>query len=160
MDYILYTLSFFYRNGHINKVCKTTALGFLHDKTLDYYTDTLLVSPMDDKYFIEYTTKEFKKYNIVCESDVYHKAHSYIKGLPNKVISSEDRILLAYEINEYGIVKNITDKVRQYYGPRKDFYASTEFEVRKQYITNLELCIIDKDFNVFKFSEEDQIILI
>ena len=160
MDYILYCLSFFYGNECMVKVRKSTVLGYVYDKTMDYYTGNLVLSPMDDKYFIEYRTKDFKKYNISCNPEYYHEAHSYIKGLPNKIISSEDRILSAYEITNEGIVRNITDKVKEYYGPRKDFYASTVFEVVKQYITSHELCIIDKNFNIFKFDKDEQLILI
>lgn len=160
MDYILYCLSFVYGNDHMIKVRKSTVLGFVYDKTIDYYTGNLIISPLDDKYFIEYTNKDFKKYNIACNSEFYQEAHSYIKGLPYKVISSEDRLLSAYEITDDGTINNITSKVREYYGPRKDFYASTVFEVIKQYITCHELCIIDKNFNIFRFDKDEQLILI
>lgn len=136
----------------IKRVIKKSIMGNYFDKTIEYYTGRLSPSGLDDHHSIEYVYKN-KSYIVVCENeDSYREALIYISKSNFK--DYKDREFTAFE-DQGGLYKNITSLVRSYQGPNGDFYDGTGFPVKKHYITDNKLYIVDEEFNFYIFDDDE-----
>jgi hypothetical protein len=153
MDRIIgYVLSLYYNDiSHVKKFVKVSLMGNLFSKTIDYYRNNLILLPTDDSYIIDFSYKNIE-YSIKCNMDNYNNVIRYIND--GIYIPNCDNLLMACE-EKNGKFVNITHIVRKYYGPSKNFYKNTGFDVKKNYITDNDLYIIDVDFVIRKFTDSD-----
>jgi hypothetical protein len=121
-------------------------MGYEYDKTIDYYRNLPLVTPIDEDFIVNFKVNS-NDYTINCNSETYEEALKYIKSFKNL---SVNYILSAYEDNGENVT-DITQKVLKYSGPYCDFYSGTDFEVKCSDITDNSLCIITDDLYVFTF---------
>lgn len=154
IHYILTVFSWFYSYPFVNKVIKKSIMGHSYDKTIDYYLNTSLISPLEEDFIINFKINS-KEYILNCTSETYEKSLRYIKTLSK--YPYDDSIFSAYEVNGEDI-KDVTEKVRKYAGPQCDFHYLTEFNVTCSEITDYKLFII-KDLKIFSYIGNEYITL-
>lgn len=153
IQYIFTIFSWFYKQPFVNKIIKKSIMGYSYDKTIDYYLDSSLITPIEEDFIINYKVNS-KDYILNCTSETYLKALSYIKTLTN---IDENCVISAYEDNGENIT-DITENVIKYAGPDKDFHNFTEFHVTCSDITEHRLVII-KDLKIFVYNGDEYITL-
>ena len=152
LQYFFTIISWFYGYPLVNKIIKKSIMGYEYDKTIDYYRNLPLLTPLDEEFIVNFKVGN-NDYTINCESETYNEAIKYIKSFRN---FTKNCILSAYE--DTGVeVTDITQKVLRYSGPYCNFYSGTNFEVKCSDITDYSLCIISDELNVFTFKRGDVI---
>jgi hypothetical protein len=131
MEYI-YSL---FRFTYIYKVVKKTMMGYIHVKTIDYYRNIDFVN-IFDKYISIYYYYNNIPYIIVVDGENYSRALEYIQELKTTpIIKSNNEIKFAY----YGEpIIDITDIIKQYSGPKGDFYVDELFMNNSKIINEIE----------------------
>lgn len=153
IQYILTVISWFYSYPLINKVIKKSIMGYSYDKTIDYYLHTPLVTPIEEDFIINYKVNS-KNYVLICTSETYNKALSYVKTLVN---TNDKCTISAYEDDGEDIT-DITEKIIKYSGPNCDFYNNTEFHVSCSDISEHKIVII-KDLKIYSYTGDEYITL-
>lgn len=137
----------------VRKVIRKSLMGNYFDKTLEYYIGTMKMSVMDDHHSIEFSYKN-QNYIVVCEEeDTYRHTLSYI-GRTDFEDNENSEIIAAFE-EEGGVYKNITDLVKKFHGPEKNFYSNTAFPVKKSHISDNVIYIIDDTLKIYKFDDDN-----
>lgn len=150
--FMLYIAAKIYKSPIVKKVMRKSIMGHHFDKTIQYYTGRIIPSPADEHYSVEYVYHG-QNYIIVCEDEgSYKEALNYIGK--SEYTERCDVIIAAFEKDNEGY-KNITDLVKKFQGPEKNFYEGTGFSVKKHCITDNVLYIVDKEFKMYMFQGDD-----
>jgi hypothetical protein len=159
MDYFVWTVGMFkYFSGkapYIKRVYKNSIMGNEFNKTLDYYLGGIVPSPLDDVYTVEYCHNK-REYILKARVEHIQDALEYIEA--GEFDKTDDQLLLAFETNETDTFKDITEHVRRYYGPENNFYSNTSFKIKRKFITNNKLYIIDRRYHIHSFEGEDDVV--
>lgn len=149
---ILNIFSYWYPYPLVTALKKRSIMGHKHHKTFDYYRNKDILTPMDEKFTINYKSYG-KEYKLYCNTDTYERALCYIKNSPNPFYTR--KVLYAFERLENGFIFDLTQKVLMGSGPDSNFYINTEFPVRCNYLCKNVLYIVSTDLKVYKFADED-----
>lgn len=136
-----------YSSSVVTRVLKKSIMGNLTDKTIEYYTNAKITSPLEEKFIIDYKIRN-TEYTLYCNSETYEEALDYIK---NSNTFKKSEILAAFS----GDGKNITDAVVRASDPSGNFYKNTNFEVRASDISDFPIIIITKGLEIYRFEEEE-----
>lgn len=139
----------------VKKITKKSLMGNDIDKTIEYYTFGIEVSPLDDEYFIKYNHNN-RDYMLVCDKDHLDSAIKFIKRRSN--LNTIDIIHVASEEVSSNQLSDITDKVKMFAGPEDDFYINTDFHVKKRHITDFNLYVLTKDFKRHVYTQDEEFI--
>lgn len=149
---MIYVATKIYSSPVVKKVMKKSLMGNYFDETMLYYMGMLYPSITDVHHSIEYVYKA-QNYILVCDGEEeYKKSLSYINE--TRFEDTQGGVIAAFE-KDGNVYKNITNLVKKYQGPEKNFYVNTDFTVKKHYITDNVLYIVDDMFNVYKFVDCD-----
>lgn len=137
---------------YIESIQKESLFGNIQDKTLEYYTNKLFISPIDTEYLIDYTINN-NNYKISIPSEKLNSIISYIH-CRDKNIYTENNILACYEFKD-DTYNDITDIMHSYSGPSGDFYQEAEIVIKRCHISKYPIRVIDKNFKIYCFIDED-----
>lgn len=156
IQYVFSLVTWVYKYPFVNQVIKKSIMGHRYDKTIDYYRNVNIVSPIDETFIVRYKVNS-NEYIIHCNSETYNDALVYIKQ--SKISHTENHcILSAYEDN-ISSVRDITDSIIKHSGPLGDFYKDTIFEVKCSDITENSLTIISTNLNIYNFKGDEKVSL-
>lgn len=155
---LVYLLELLRPDGFVvSKISKTTLMGNIYDNTLGYYLSTAVITPLDSDIRIEYKLRG-KLYICPCEPEYFEECLEYISK--DRVQDKSDfKVKFAY-IYEGECIKDITDLVESFAGPKFDFNKGTGFHVKKRHITGDTLYIIDNHGKSRIFFIEEEYIII
>jgi hypothetical protein len=128
-------------------------MGFKHDKTIEYYTNAPITSPIGEDFVIEYKVNG-SSYIIHCSTETYIEALEYIKNACNT--NSDCKILTGY-VDDGESVDIITEKILKFSGPNGDFYKNTPFEVKCSNISEFPITLVTDDLKIYSFGDDDTI---
>jgi hypothetical protein len=155
MDYWISILQLVKYKPVVKRVYKSSIMGNEFNKTYDYYFSKIIVSPLDDTYTIDYIFKG-KSYIIKTRVENLQDALDYVEKGSFEELG--DEITMAFESTGFDTFRDLTEHVRKFYGPSKDFYSNDTFKVYRKFITKNKLYIVDKKYHIHSFEEDDDIV--
>jgi len=153
--FIFNIVSWIYRYPLVSKIIKRSIMGHEHDKTIDYYRNIPIITPIDELFKIFYMSGPSIEHVLLCSTETYTDGLKYVNSF-YKSTPLDRKILSCYE-DDGSEVRDIKDKMLKYFGPLNDFYCGTEFEIKVSDISEHKIIVVMDNLDVYSFKDEDLI---